>query len=235
MRVLSSDIHHSNPVSCDGCGAVFCDDKCKEEAEYFHSHVCSSELYNQLQQTTQDAGGPAALLILKMLLINDDASLEDPIDRMCYAPCEEPVLTAVEEKQRDIISQIIGHEVSPRDWHRLRSAVKLNALPVWVSAPLVWGKLRDAGNLDIRPDYSDRLHITGYYPLASFFNHSCVPNVAMEEGLENSVVEFVATRDIAAGEELVIRYDDIKNAAARRQWLYNNYYFICKCPSCSGK
>jgi SET and MYND domain-containing protein len=67
---------------------------------------------------------------------------------------------------------------------------------------------------------------------ASFFNHSCTPNV-VDHAAKNGIILFMAKRDIVAGEELFISYV-AENASRefRQQMLALQYGFACRCDKC---
>eukprot|EP00123_Amoebidium_parasiticum_P009589 comp19575_c0_seq1/m.23007 comp19575_c0_seq1/g.23007 ORF comp19575_c0_seq1/g.23007 comp19575_c0_seq1/m.23007 type:complete len:542 (-) comp19575_c0_seq1:400-2025(-) len=70
------------------------------------------------------------------------------------------------------------------------------------------------------------------FPAASFFNHSCDPNLLVR-GAESTVISLVAERDICEGSELNIHYIDINlPRPTRRQKLLQDYMFECACPRC---
>ena len=72
----------------------------------------------------------------------------------------------------------------------------------------------------------------GTYPLASFFNHSCNPNICRV--MNGRAVEFYALRPILPGESLCISYVDAeKQTSERRHVLLSTYRFYCECPRCA--
>ena len=73
------------------------------------------------------------------------------------------------------------------------------------------------------------------YPLATFFNHSCCPNVERSASYaDGGETQFVALRDIAADEELTITYCDLSDdVVQRRDHLLRDYFFLCACERCS--
>ena len=71
----------------------------------------------------------------------------------------------------------------------------------------------------------------------SRINHSCVPNVEIDENLEDKTAEIYALRDIATGEELTMCYNAIYNGATRQQrqnMLKACYGFTCACTACEA-
>lgn len=82
--------------------------------------------------------------------------------------------------------------------------------------------------------WSDKLVSMGMvlYAEGSYFNHSCAPNCGTRTG-EGQAVQFVATHDIPAGDEVCIRYIDVdKPTTSRRSELLSHYHFTCMCPLC---
>lgn len=72
--------------------------------------------------------------------------------------------------------------------------------------------------------------------LGSRINHSCIPNINFAY---NSVLEketFHAVRDITAGEELTISYNNGANRTkSQRQDELSNWGFVCTCAVCETK
>jgi hypothetical protein len=69
------------------------------------------------------------------------------------------------------------------------------------------------------------------YPTASYFNHSCAPNLIRR--MDGKAAAFYAARDIGQGEPLTICYAaGFKSTAARREYLLENYRFWCRCALC---
>lgn len=87
------------------------------------------------------------------------------------------------------------------------------------------------------PDCRDCL---GYrvFPEASYFNHSCAPNIhktAINDVVNSkNVMTFVLSRNVAFGEQLCIDYKDILHfdVMNRRKVLKENWFFECACDRC---
>ena len=74
----------------------------------------------------------------------------------------------------------------------------------------------------------------GVWPEASFFNHSCQPNVSKER--KGRLWSFYTSRDVEVGEELCITYlgGDEKDfdLRGRRARLLEEWGFLCRCRAC---
>ena len=69
------------------------------------------------------------------------------------------------------------------------------------------------------------------YPAASYFNHSCEPNVVKTR--DGRVMRFVTLRSVDKGAELCISYGHIeKDVQERRETLRDIWGFECNCPRC---
>ena len=69
------------------------------------------------------------------------------------------------------------------------------------------------------------------YPHASYFNHSCSPNLA--KWFQGSTLNLFALRDIEPGEELNITYVELDSSTDfRRKKLRDHYFFDCACARC---
>ncbi|KAI5740179.1 hypothetical protein M8J76_001256 [Diaphorina citri] len=77
------------------------------------------------------------------------------------------------------------------------------------------------------------------YKLQSSSNHSCVPNAEIKFPYSNFVLNMVATRDIASGDEICISYMDEdlleRGREKRNNYLRSNYYFTCTCDKCHSQ
>eukprot|EP00742_Colponemidia_sp_Colp-10_P007469 GILJ01008046.1.p1 GENE.GILJ01008046.1~~GILJ01008046.1.p1 ORF type:complete len:450 (+),score=33.22 GILJ01008046.1:1083-2432(+) len=81
-------------------------------------------------------------------------------------------------------------------------------------------------------DPADRGLGEGFYPTASYFNHSCYPNCVRKQVGRH--LEFISLRFIAAGEPLTICYVDVdKQKYERRGILQDTYCFRCACERCT--
>lgn len=77
----------------------------------------------------------------------------------------------------------------------------------------------------------------GVWPEASFFNHSCLPNLSKER--HGRLWSFHTSRDVRAGEELCITYlgGDEKDfdVDGRRRRLSEEWGFVCQCRGCQAE
>ncbi|KAG0284393.1 hypothetical protein BGZ96_011223 [Linnemannia gamsii] len=93
-----------------------------------------------------------------------------------------------------------------------------------------------ANSFGIR-DISDELLGFAVFPRASFFNHSCRPNIQKKRrqvlGGRVRQMEYWSTEFIREGEECCISYGDISTGVEeRRARLEDMYFFRCSCPRC---
>ena len=78
----------------------------------------------------------------------------------------------------------------------------------------------------------------GVFPVASFFNHACAPNVVRSSsGGGGGQLVFRASCPIAAGEALCIMYGELsdRSYAERQRHLTEHYSFVCQCPRCAAE
>ncbi|KAK9464346.1 hypothetical protein V1512DRAFT_278475 [Lipomyces arxii] len=70
------------------------------------------------------------------------------------------------------------------------------------------------------------------YPSASYFNHSCDPNVLKTR--TGRQMHFITTRPVKAGQELCISYGMLLNmpCSKRKEFLHEQWYFDCNCTRC---
>ncbi|XP_042448796.1 histone-lysine N-methyltransferase ATXR2-like [Zingiber officinale] len=83
-------------------------------------------------------------------------------------------------------------------------------------------------------EYSVCCQGTGFYPIQSCMNHSCLPNAKAfkrDEDKDGQAV-IIAVRPILEGEEITISYIDEDLPYEERQALLADYGFKCMCPRC---
>ncbi|KIP05482.1 hypothetical protein PHLGIDRAFT_74236 [Phlebiopsis gigantea 11061_1 CR5-6] len=76
----------------------------------------------------------------------------------------------------------------------------------------------------------------GVYPIPSFFNHHCSPNVRREQ--IGRRFRFVTTKSVAAGEDLCISYGQFVAGVGlgeRRKHLREGWFFECQCSRCMAE
>ncbi|KAK8087668.1 hypothetical protein PG997_002629 [Apiospora hydei] len=76
----------------------------------------------------------------------------------------------------------------------------------------------------------------GFFPLLSRFNHCCIPNAAVplinaQDAAADTGPALIATRDIAAGDEIAFSYDPRFESRTARE-LHASLGFACGCRAC---
>lgn len=124
-----------------------------------------------------------------------------------------------------------------RSYLQLLATLPLPLLPLLTPATVFALSSRDSHNsFGIRSLDDEGSEFFGYgcWPSASYFNHSCGPNV--DKAREGREWVFRAGRDIAAGEELNITYlsgEERRDSREKRmQTLRRNWGFDCGCHRC---
>lgn len=87
----------------------------------------------------------------------------------------------------------------------------------------------------VEEDSSENKEFLGYclFPEASFFNHSCSPN--LKKFRKGNKMIFQATKDIKRDQQMCIDYFHILDEPllVRQQTLAKNWFFDCACERCS--
>ncbi|KAF3762280.1 SET domain-containing protein [Cryphonectria parasitica EP155] len=86
---------------------------------------------------------------------------------------------------------------------------------------------------ETRPDVKGVSQTKGFWAYAAHMNHSCVPNTA--RSFIGDMLISRAKRDIAAGEELLQNYTNIKAHYGRRQGDFGIWGFQCTCELCQDE
>ncbi len=76
----------------------------------------------------------------------------------------------------------------------------------------------------------------GFYRVSSYILHSCEPNVKLVFSEHSHRVSVVATRDVKAGDELLVSYinGEARSTEQRRLELFTKYRYQCTCPLCEN-
>lgn len=86
-------------------------------------------------------------------------------------------------------------------------------------------------------ELSENREFLGYavYPRASYFNHSCDPNLTKSR--IKGTMTFTLNKDVPKGEPLCIDYSGLLSypVAKRRQLLKENWFFDCLCTRCESE
>ncbi len=97
---------------------------------------------------------------------------------------------------------------------------------------LSFGAQISGDNLNLDPIYEEITEVSGLFPVASYLNHSCSPNLEMAPSYAGVKAIFIAAKKIKKGEELTCNYSLILDPIARHRELYESFYFHCSCPFC---
>ncbi|KAL0952390.1 hypothetical protein HGRIS_006666 [Hohenbuehelia grisea] len=100
------------------------------------------------------------------------------------------------------------------------------------SGPLM-GIMRTNGfGVTIEPERGAAGTFSAVCEKLSRINHSCSPNSSRRWSSSSFSMQFYASRDIQAGEEITIQYAELLSTAASRKAELAPYDVICKCDSC---
>lgn len=142
---------------------------------------------------------------------------------LCFAELPTEVTQHIEAERQSLLRAFVDAGVSTPDslellmpaptYSRLLGAAQLNAFELTSTRGLVVSALLGAP--------------------ASFFNHSCQPNVVVAAAADHQVM-FMTRRPVLANEELTISYVEQQTLedAERRDLLESKYGFRCVCPIC---
>ncbi|KAG1769841.1 SET domain-containing protein [Suillus occidentalis] len=158
------------------------------------------------------------------------------------------------EISRSVASAIVQRYVSD---HRLANLTASSATPssdLWAEAHLrVYAFLRHSLPMHLKSyvlmarimlardtgnafgiwdgDSKDEMVGWGLWVGASYFNHSCCPNV--QKTRIGRAMHFTTSRSVETGEELCISYIDTNQTITqRRQDLEDSWFFKCQCQRC---
>lgn len=201
---------------CSSCGYVaFCSNKCKDMCAEIHDLECAS-LANLRQRTS--GLSPEALTWLRLVLQDAVQGASSPAKFLCSSV---GTVSKTKRKAWQRIATALRNfcgDALPSDWSTQRafeilSACENNCFGIWQDGK----KLELARSLCVP---------------ASFFNHSCFPNVARVSSGRS--FKFYAIRNVPQGEALGFSYIDPTMHKSERRLHLSTWGFKCECPRCEG-
>lgn len=119
-----------------------------------------------------------------------------------------------------------------RMYHTLERSLPITLLPFLTPLSILTLLTRDASNSF---GVWDGVALLAYavFPSASYFNHSCSPNIV--KVIKDAEWTFTTKGTILLGEELCISYlggGEVEVGTLRREKLKDGWGFDCRCPRC---
>lgn len=122
---------------------------------------------------------------------------------------ENHIVKKLKSLSKDQQRQFLSLHNNFRGKHPFSGIVKTNALPCGSSS-----------------------NVGGIYPTICFLNHSCLPNAHNNWNADTKRETIHAIRDINAGEEITIPYNQDGSSTSRRAHLKEKFGFDCNCNLC---
>jgi len=215
---------------CEQCEAVFyCSAECKSEAQLSHATEC--RILKEVESNTTISSYEFQMMKLAVRLLNvkcnEKKNIPMFLDGMIYSDAMDlqSHLEDFPEEKVELFRGVVDHLFSLKTREDdILNADKEEILSLLYKAECnvygLWGLEGDGG--------------IGLYPLASYFNHSCSPNLVRFES--GGLLSYRAACDIPKGTELNITYTDIAvHRAERQQVLQDFFFFTCGCDRCNAE
>lgn len=240
-RPLAQVVKVSPPhakASCPRClaevkpPATYCSAACEIAHEAVGSKLLARCDLDRLRKLHTEEGRKFPLLIAQLLAallegLRRDATRAPAVwgeaMALCFAELPTEVTQHIEAERQSLLRAFVDAGVSTPEslellmpaptYSRLLGAAQLNAFELTSTRGLVVSALLGVP--------------------ASFFNHSCQPNVVVAAAADHQVT-FMTRRAVLANEELTISYVEQQalEDAERRDLLESKYGFKCACPIC---
>ncbi|KAJ1512193.1 hypothetical protein HMI54_014425 [Coelomomyces lativittatus] len=75
----------------------------------------------------------------------------------------------------------------------------------------------------------------GFYPVSTYLTHSCVPNTRIDFANQDSRLHLIATKPIAAGDQLYVSFVNAEGSYAERKKALSKWRFNCVCEKCTNE
>lgn len=195
---------------CVKCLMILCSKECELTVE--HKHICDFVTRNWKPKPNQEMYSEAlgsVLMYLHSLVLQDQHILSYLQKTMKSTPNNREIDT--------LYSKYEIPEEHKKFIHIVNSILNINTF-------------RIASNPSDK-----KISLSGLYPLSSFLNHSCIPNIRCCFK-EDYTMAVYATKDIDIGEEIFICYTGfLWSTPARRCQLFKTKGFWCKCKRCEDR
>ena len=212
--------------------ATYCSAACEVAHEAVGSRLLARCDLDELRKLHTEEGRKFPLFIAQLLAALLEGLRHDATRApaawgeamaLCFAELPTEVKEHIEVERQALLRAFVDANVSTPEslellmpaptYSRLLGAAQLNAFELTSTRGLVVSALLGAP--------------------ASFFNHSCQPNVVVAAAADHQVT-FMTRRPVLANEELTISYVEQQTLedAERRDLLESKYGFRCVCPIC---
>lgn len=229
------DILEETTTNLPCCDAAFCSDKCAQNSLHlFHPTVCGKD-YPRLQGITDrnlsldydDLSRQHLLVRVLATVVQHPCPdpLAVPLINQLSAPYSGDHLTSFDFDESIVVPtailQDLGVDVFANQFY-----------DTWVIQTIL---ARIYNNRNGESDENGSWH--AIYPLFTFFNHSCRPNVAWNNCMDerSNMLRVTAEKDIKAGEQLTVSYDeDCETMVWRQRHKYLEHWMPsgCDCWLC---
>ncbi len=218
---------------CESClYAHFCSHECLEDSRGSHGLVCKVHRDVIVAAGAQKVSGSTAMLMLCAGLLCSIETLPEEEDLNARA------LDGVPRSNIEAFMRLQANtdKLEDEDLEVYKADAALLRSICSVAAAYTVERLTDffsrvaCNCFRIENAELDLLGLA-LYPGASFFNHSCAPNVVYI--FDGKCMVFRALRDLRPGEEVCISYIRLVGGKERRRSrLLSHYYFDCVCEAC---
>ncbi|KAG0253407.1 hypothetical protein DFQ27_007426 [Actinomortierella ambigua] len=251
-------IAEETKVPCGGCTkVVFCSDKCMSTAKVeFHAALCTKDsdlsdddakkaLFDYSKENNCKYPEMIAKFLARMvheetLNKSEEFNLFDHIERLRFLEVRP---SAAEQQEIMLLKAALGSEIpglaefiNEERYLTLKGKLLYNAYGV--STSLDANRAIEPSPEKCRSVHDAPVVGAGFYRVTSYMSHSCDPNAKITFPEHTHNLTLVATKDLAAGEELHVGFIDQKNGTLsteqRRQALFQHYRFKCMCPRCEA-
>ncbi|KAF9937490.1 hypothetical protein BGZ67_001223 [Mortierella alpina] len=253
---LKQIVPEESKVPCSKCTrVVFCSGECQQTAaEEFHDILCAKDIdegaataVQELQDYTKATRKLVPEMLAKFLVkmvyeesLNrgEEYNSFDHMERLRYL---DVPATADEEKEIELLKVALGSNIPGIDEFITEERYLVMKGRLLYNIYAISSSLDADRDIQPMPERQRSLHdspITGagFYRVSSYASHSCEPNVKLVFSEHNHKASVVATRDVKAGDELLVGYinNEALSTDQRRLELFTKYRYQCMCPRCEN-
>lgn len=249
-------------VKCPRCDAVFCNIYCRDsnqthkfECGTFFRRITDLEIACTIQmvfETMVTFASAEELLVYIENLVHDEITHGNVEQRKNVIQMQIPQNANDKISRYDCIMKLQNGEINKYRCYRVDIAIdlmeKIDSIQAYFQTPAqkrllghlaqhFFGILLENAwkfRLICGPNPQDALERRMIYPVGSYFNHSCAPDLLVTN--EGNVMFLRSLYQIPAGEEVFVSYEFFydDDTDSRQRHLKASWGFECACTRCNG-
>ncbi|KAI3728474.1 hypothetical protein L6452_17111 [Arctium lappa] len=229
--------HQSQNAFCSTCGSRFCSIHCQSVASATSHTPWVCQALTRFRQYVSDHSVELDLQLQARFLVSAyNLAFVSPARFQTLLSLQGSVSSQPDSDSSAVFLHSFISSLSPTPPHELGFSLELTCVL------LAKDKLNAFGLMEPFSEEREERSVRAYgiYPMASFFNHDCLPNACRFDYIDvigsassNTVITIRMIHDVPQGREICLSYFPVNLKYSERQKrLRDDYGFVCDCDRC---